>query len=642
MAITNLERRIRLSNFTPTDYDMISNNYRQQLLPILMESSEFVTALESKNSYVVPKKKLEAEASKLAAHSDPAISSCGKAILQFMVGSVQTIDDVFIAITSVILAGGIILTTCMTAIIWFLFYAVTVVPAATLIKALEKQYQTLDQQCEAWRNPMNNPKEKELRTYKVVTKNIMSHKNGISDINELSKLANVSEAVQDVIESDLIIPHETATVHEFCSVLRAVDERASVSDTSSEDVIALEMEIFKDLAPADVTYHSAYTRPIIESSSFGDDDGTGAFMTFESILREPLLSGEGLHHGIICIATDATNQNTILKFLNKYKETAKYEFTHESYSDIPIVRATGATLKFVANRCSGNSEIMEAVGHLDQMLGNIIDEAYMEVTEEAVQGGAPVVCANPSVTKTGFNPDPYNIGALTPFPVASRKVGSLICDICNAETDEELTEAILDFGRVSTIISECYTVSGNDAEGYVFMESGAGKAARRASDKAHQKFSKSATKDKTGGVGEAIKRTIDPMEKFIQKQYETLKEKDANERRNVILKGGAMPKVMRWVKRGIGILALGVAGKVIPAAAIVSGIIFIGHIATDKYLDKKERAKLLRELEDEIQICNEKIDDSRGDDNKQKKYELMRIRNQLTRTSEKIRLGLKY
>ena len=80
----------------------------------------------------------------------------------------------------------------------------------------------------------------------------------------------------------------------------------------------------------------------------------------------------------------------------------------------------------------------------------------------------------------------------------------------------------------------------------------------------------------------------------------------------------------------------------IPAAAIVSGIIFIGHIATDKYLDKKERAKLLRELEDEIQICNEKIDDSRGDDNKQKKYELMRIRNQLTRTSEKIRLGLKY
>ena len=62
---------------------------------------------------------------------------------------------------------------------------------------------------------MNNPKEKELRTYKVVTKNIMSHKNGISDINELSKLANVSEAVQDVIESDLIIPHENATVHEF-------------------------------------------------------------------------------------------------------------------------------------------------------------------------------------------------------------------------------------------------------------------------------------------------------------------------------------------------------------------------------------------------------------------------------------------
>ena len=39
---------------------------------------------------------------------------------------------------------------------------------------------------------------------------------------------------------------------------------------------------------------------------------------------------------------------------------------------------------------------------------------------------------------------------------------------------------------------------------------------------------------------------------------------------------------------------------------------------------------------------NEKIDDSRGDDNKQKKYELMRIRNQLQRTSDKIRHNLKY
>lgn len=635
MAITNLERRVRFSSFTHTDYEMISSSYRHSLMPILMESQDFVAALEAKQSHVVSKKKLEAEASKLAAHSDPTISNCGKAILRFIAGGVQSIDSVLASITGVILAGGIILTTCFTAITWFIFYAVTVVPAAILIKALEKQYEALG-------TLMDNPKKKELRTYKVITTNIMSNKDGISDVNELSKFVNVSEAIQEVIESDAVKPNENAKIHDFCSVLRAVDERMNPSDAVSDATVALEMEIFGDLAPADVTYHVNTVEPITESGLFGVDDGTEAFMIFENILKEPFLSGDGLLHGIECVVTDAANRNTILEFLAKYKETAKYEFTHENYSDIPLLKATGTALRFVSNRCSGNTEIMEAVSYLDQMLGGIIDEAYLEVTEDAAQGGAPVVCVNPSTSETGFTPDPYNIGALTPFPVASRKVGSLICDIANAETDEELTETMLNFGRVSTIISEHYTVEGNDIEGYVFMESKAGKVARRASDKAHQKFSKSAVKDKTAGVGEAIKRTIDPMEKFIQKQYDTLKEKDANERRNVILKGGAMPKVLRWVKRGIGILVGATVGQVIPAAAIVTGVVFLGYIATDKYLDKKERAKLLRELEDEIQICNEKIDDSRGDDNKQKKYELMRIRNQLTRTSEKIRLGLKY
>jgi hypothetical protein len=285
---------------------------------------------------------------------------------------------------------------------------------------------------------------------------------------------------------------------------------------------------------------------------------------------------------------------------------------------------------------------MENVNLLNQTLGEIIDEAYNEVMDDATQGGPVVTCANPSTTDTGFNPDPFSIGSLTPFPVASREVGYTLCDIDRAETDDEITEAMLHFGRVASIIDAAYTVSGNDAEGYMILESGAGKAARKASDKASDAFSKAATKDKTGGVKAAVKRTIDPMEKFIQQQYDTLKEKDANERRNIILKGGAAPKVMRWIKRGIGILVGAAVGQVIPAVAIITGITFIGYIATDKYLDNRERAKLLKELEDEIMICNEKIDDSRGDDNKQNKYELMRIRNQLTRTSEKIRLGLKY
>ena len=133
------------------------------------------------------------------------------------------------------------------------------------------------------------------------------------------------------------------------------------------------------------------------------------------------------------------------------------------------------------------------------------------------------------------------------------------------------------------------------------------------------------------------------MEKFFTQQLEKIKQADANERRNLILKGGwAYPKILRWIKRGIGIGALSAVGTVFTPAAMVAGLVLIGYIATDKYLDKNERQKILKELEDEIQIVNEKIDDSRGDDNKQKKYELMRIRNQLNRTYDKVKLNLKY
>lgn len=639
MAAIHLERKIRFSNLTPTDYDIVSNNYAHQFLPILMENHDFAAMLESKESYVLPKKKLETEAAKLAEHADPTISACGKAMLRFMASGVQTLDETLIAITSVVFAGGIILSTCITVIISFILYTITVVPASLLVGALIKQHESLGR-------VLNNPKEKNIVKYKTLTKNIIAAgDNGISDINELSNVVNVSEAMQTVIECDYITPNENPQIHDFCSILRAVDERIYAPE-GVDDIISLEMEMFDDLAPTDYTYQGtrgASNYPVTEATVLGsDDEGTEAFMEFENVLKSPLLSGKGLLQGIICAVTDATNRETTLEFMRRYRDTVKYEFTHENYSDIPIIKATGLVLEFVGNRCRGNTEIMESVDYLDHAFGTIVDEAFREVNEDASQGGAPVICANPTITDNGFNPDPFSVGSLTPFSVASRKVGSLICDIYNAETDDEITEAMLNLGRVSSIISECYTVDGDDESGYVFMESNAGKAARRASDKVHQKFSKTATKDKMAGVGAAVKRTIDPMEKFIQKQYETIKEKDANERRNVILKGGALPKVLRWVKRGIGILAMGAVGKVIPAVAIINGIVFLGYIATDKYLDRKERAKLLRELEDEIQICNEKIDDSRGDDNKQKKYELMRIRNQLTRTSEKIRLGLKY
>lgn len=628
MGITNLERRIRFSVLTPDEYDLIGNGYSHRLLESLDGNTEFTELLESKLvTYIKPQVELKKDAEKLANYSDSTISNFGKAVLKFFASGFKTIDELLLAISSVLMVGGVTLSVCITLIIGIILFAVTVIPFAALTAALDAQAKALGR-------VIDNPNDANTKKYASLSKNIRAQKSGVKDIKELEKMVAVSEALDAFIS----VSHEDTVIENYCAIIRASETRRDAANIDELKAIT-EMQIYSDLAPMDMSHKNMGPFELLESADFADDDGTKAFMGFRSILENECLSGESLLRGLSCIITEATDKKSILEFLNLYKATAIYEFTHPAYCDFPLLESTGATIQFLENRCEGNTQMLESLNQTNQLLGEIIDEAYTTVKENEAAGGAPV--CTPSTTEVGFNPDPFNIGSLTPFPVAERRVRRTLCEIATAETDDEITEAIINFGRVMNVINESYTIQESDNT-ICITEADLGKAARKASDKAHHGFSKVAMKDKASGVKAAVKNTVDPMEKFIQKQYQTLKEKDANERRNVIMKGGALPKVLRWVKRSIGLAVGAGVGQLIPGAAIVTGIVFIGYVCSDKYLDAKERNKILRELEDEIQICNEKIDDSRGDDNKQKKYELMRIRNQLKRTSDKIRFGLKY
>ena len=160
-------------------------------------------------------------------------------------------------------------------------------------------------------------------------------------------------------------------------------------------------------------------------------------------------------------------------------------------------------------------------------------------------------------------------------------------------------------------------------------------AARQKARSITRKISKTAKSVKTN-----VKKATDPMTKFIDNTMAKAKKADSEERRNIILKGGVVPKVTRWLKRAIPISVGLIAGQAIPVAAVISAIAFLGWLASDKALDHREKAKILKELDDEIEMVNEKIEDARGDSNKQKKYELMRIRNKLTRTRDNVKLNL--
>lgn len=135
-------------------------------------------------------------------------------------------------------------------------------------------------------------------------------------------------------------------------------------------------------------------------------------------------------------------------------------------------------------------------------------------------------------------------------------------------------------------------------------------------------------------VKTAKKKAYDPMEKFIETTFEKIKKADGNTRKEIIIKGGVVPKVLRFLRRSI---AIGAVGVVSPA---IAGISLLTYIALDKSLDAKARRKVLNELEDELEIVKEKIEDSKGDDNKQSKYELMRIKHKLEKDIVRIRHGL--
>lgn len=66
----------------------------------------------------------------------------------------------------------------------------------------------------------------------------------------------------------------------------------------------------------------------------------------------------------------------------------------------------------------------------------------------------------------------------------------------------------------------------------------------------------------------------------------------------------------------------------------------IYRLATHKKRTTREKLRLISELDTEIEIVEEKINDARGDENRQAKYALMRTKAELEKTKNKIKYGI--
>lgn len=184
----------------------------------------------------------------------------------------------------------------------------------------------------------------------------------------------------------------------------------------------------------------------------------------------------------------------------------------------------------------------------------------------------------------------------------------------------------------------------------VAMEAGAvaksvRKGAYKASDKSRKLASKvDAARKDNHRTKEAIKRGVDPFINSINKWINDVRKMDNEERRNRIITNQFKLKLLKAFRKVMGMITGTVVLTVALGTVVGVGIALISLItavAIDKAIDDKTRRQLINELQTELDVVNEKIEDSRGDENKAKKYELIRIKKKLENDLDRVKYRLK-
>jgi hypothetical protein len=133
-------------------------------------------------------------------------------------------------------------------------------------------------------------------------------------------------------------------------------------------------------------------------------------------------------------------------------------------------------------------------------------------------------------------------------------------------------------------------------------------------------------------ASDAINNKIDQILNFTRDQ-----------KRERLIEGKNTIRVSKIIKTIIGMLvgAAFIKAKPLVGAAITL-IGLLGGRALSKSTEVREKKRILLELETELKITKEKIEDAKGDNAKEQKYQLMRIESQLEKEIFRIKHGMKY
>jgi hypothetical protein len=136
-------------------------------------------------------------------------------------------------------------------------------------------------------------------------------------------------------------------------------------------------------------------------------------------------------------------------------------------------------------------------------------------------------------------------------------------------------------------------------------------------------------------AGNAVSQHPKKLAAGIDQTIQDFDKWDDNRRKKFLLKPGYRHKIF---KKFLAVLEYGAAAKI--SAAAIPMLWTIRHLSKQK--DKRIRNELSLELDNEIKICEEKINDASSAGDTQKKYQLMRIKDKLEAERTRVRLNSKY
>ena len=150
---------------------------------------------------------------------------------------------------------------------------------------------------------------------------------------------------------------------------------------------------------------------------------------------------------------------------------------------------------------------------------------------------------------------------------------------------------------------------------------------------------------KRNTVTKNLRRLDDKASDVVNRKLDSIINTGRDLAREKIVEGRPAVKISRFIRNGIMALAAGTGAVSLLGPAAAAVIVAIGLYCKrnlTKKTEEREKKRILLDLETNLKLTREKIEDAKAENDRKKKYQLMRIEATLEKEITRIKYGLRY